>query len=233
MDEGDRLIEQCAANGLERRREAGEIAASLGSQGFATGGELLFPGREILVAGVLLQRRIPLAQGLVVAPPGREEGMFHVEHAPVEKSPAPARTFLEQLVDLGVDDLGRELLGEIRDASGNGAADMPFRAAAGCLDAERDRTDRAQGLAREQKGVFAVGDERIAAAAAKRAAPAQEKGGLEQAGLARGIRADEEIGAGIELELDRGKTAKSLGVKAAEGHPFLRGASASRRTGRC
>ena len=159
--------------------------------------------------------------------------MFHVEHAPVEIPPAPARTFLEQLVDLGVDDLGRELLGQICDASRHGTAHVPFRAAAGCLDAQRNRTDRAQGLAREQKGVFAVRDQRIAAAAAKRAAPAQEKGGLEQAGLARGIRPDEKIGAGIELELDRGKTAKSLGVKTAEGHPLLTGASASRHTGRC
>ena len=102
VDEGDRLIEQCSADGFKRRREAGEIVVPLLGEGFATRGELLFPGRQVLIAGVLLQRRVPLAQGLVVAPPGWEEGMFHVEHA-VEIPPAPARTFLKQLVHLGVD----------------------------------------------------------------------------------------------------------------------------------
>ena len=159
--------------------------------------------------------------------------MFHVEHAPVEISATPTRTFLKQLVDLRIYDLGGKLLGEIRDSRGHGTSDVPFRAAAGCLDSEPDGPGRAEGLAREQEGVLAVGNQRLPAAAAKGAAPAQEKGGFEQAGLARGIRPDEQIGAGIELQLDRSKTAKSLGVKAAEGHPFLRGASASRRTGRC
>jgi hypothetical protein len=93
----------------------GKVVASLGREGFAAGGKLLFPGREVLVARVLLQRRIALAQGLVVSAPGREEAMFHVEHAPVEISPAPARSFFKQLVDLGINDLGRELLGQICD----------------------------------------------------------------------------------------------------------------------
>ena len=102
--------------------------------------------------------------------------------------PAPTRTFLEQLVDFRVDDLGWELLGEIRDARGHGASDMPFRAAAVAWtpSAIGPTGPRALPASRKESSPCAISASRRRLR--KRTAPAQEKGGLEQAGLARGIR---------------------------------------------
>ena len=93
---------------------------------FAAGCQFLLPGGQVVVAGVLFQRGVSLPQRLVVSAPGRQEGWFHVEHAPVEKPAPAARAFLEKLVNLRVDDLRRELFGQVRNACSDGAAHMPF-----------------------------------------------------------------------------------------------------------
>ena len=165
----------------------------------AAGSQLLFPGGKIIVARILLQRRIALTERLLVAPPVRQERRFHVEHAPVQKPAPTARAFLEKLVDFRIDDLRRELLGQVGDTCRNGAAHMPLGAAPGRAHTQRHdagNTDRAAG---QHEGILAVADQGLAPTATEGAPAAQEKRGLEQAGLARGIRSNEEICAGIEL----------------------------------
>src|SRR5688572_3113166 len=94
VDQCDRLVEQSLADRRQRYGQARQIGLALLSQGFAASRELLLPGREILVAAVLFERGIPLAQRLVIAAPVVEERVFHVEHAPVEESPPPAGPLL-------------------------------------------------------------------------------------------------------------------------------------------
>ncbi len=158
--------------------------------------------------------------------------VFHVEHAPVQKPPPPAGSFFQQLVNLGVDDLRWELLRHVRDTRSDCAPDMPFRLRASCAHAKRHAARRAQSLARQKKRVLALGDQQIAPPTAERASAAQEERGLKQAGLARGIRADKKIGAGVKFQLDRSKTSEPLGAESAEWHSRLTGALASRRSAR-
>ncbi len=105
-------------------------------------------------------------------------------------------------MNFGVDDLGGKLLGQVRDAGGNRTAHMPLRAGPAGPDAKHGWRGRCLAQAAQNECVLSVGDQCFAPAAAERSAAAQEKGGFEQAGLARGIRSDEKIDPGIELQLD-------------------------------
>ena len=63
-----------------------------------------------------------------------------------------------------------------------------------------------------------MGDQRFASPASEGSAATQEKGGLEQTGLARSIRSYEKIRAGVEFDLDLCEAAEPLGAKTAEWH---------------
>ena len=105
-------------------------------------------------------------------------------------------------MNFGIDDLGSELFRQIRDAGGDRAPRVPFRAGPARAHAQHRRGGCHQALSRHYECVLAVADKRIAPAAAEGPAAAQEERGLKKAGFARGVRANEEINGWIEFQLD-------------------------------
>ena len=165
MHQGDGLVKQGHTDRVEWRSDTTEESLSLSGEGFAACGEFALPGGEIIVAGILFQRRISLAQRQVIPAPCRQKGVFHVEHAPVEKAAASPRAFFQQLVNLGVDDLRRKLLRKIRDAGRDPTGHMPFRSCARRTHPERRRASDAHGLSGNDEIFLAVGDQCFASAA--------------------------------------------------------------------
>src|SRR5262245_57626802 len=63
------------------------------------------PSADRVVVSAALEGRVSLAQRAMKSLPGKQELRFHVEHTPVEKAASALRSFLDQLVNPGLDDL--------------------------------------------------------------------------------------------------------------------------------
>src|SRR6187397_1068729 len=211
MNQADRLVKQGQSDRIEWRSDTTEESLPLSREGFAACSEFALPGGQIIVAGILFQRRVTLAQRQVIPAPCRQERVFHVEHTPVEKAAASPRAFFQQLVNFGVDDLRRKLLRKIRDAGRDRAGHMPFRSCARRTYPERRRPSDADGSSGNDEILLAVRDQCFAAAA-------PEKSRLEQAGLARSSWPDKQGCGRMQLQLNGRQAAKPLGAKTAEWH---------------
>jgi hypothetical protein len=73
-------------------------------------------------------------------------------------------------------------------------------------------------LARQQKGIRALGDERVSATGSERTSAAQEKNRFQKAGFTGAVRAHEQIRPRVQRQLDARQTSKPLGAETAEGH---------------
>src|SRR5271156_4212823 len=101
-------IQQAARHGRGDWRQLLDVSTtSLGDQ-LAVAHELDVPHRNGPTTLSGFERRIPLAQRLLVALPVLHERMFHVEHSPVDEATPTVGTLLDQAMDLGVDDLYRQ-----------------------------------------------------------------------------------------------------------------------------
>src|SRR5688572_6280057 len=150
--------------------------------------------------------------------------MFHVEHTPVEKSTPSSGSFLQKLVNFRIDNLRGKLFSQVRNPGGRSTSDTPFRIGARCPNTQRYGCRRSLRHGRQKEIVCSVGDQRFASPRTERAAATQEERGLKKAGLARRIRADEQIGFRIEFEFDSRQATKPLGAESAEWHasPYKR-----------
>ncbi len=135
VNESDRFTEKRFADSRKRGSNPLKISRSLSGQHFAARCQFALPCDEVRIRRVLFQRCIPLTQGLVIAAPIQQESLFHVEHAPVEEPAPTTRSFFQELVDLGVNDLSWKLLRQICDPGRRSAPDAPLGIAPRSADA--------------------------------------------------------------------------------------------------
>ena len=87
--------------------------------------------------------------------------MFHVEHAPVQKPAAAAWALLKKLVNFRIDDLWREMFGQLRRRLRRAAADPDFRACPIPANAQRRGRPVLRALPNDQKGPLALLNQRL------------------------------------------------------------------------
>ncbi len=150
--------------------------------------------------------------------PRVQEGVFHVEHAPVQEPPTSVRALLQQLVDLRVDDLRREVAGQLTGARGRSAPDTDLGCPPISADAEHRRPALALDPPDDPEGVLALAHQAFEAPGPKRPATAEEEYGLEQTRLARSIRPYEQVVARIEIEADALEAAELVDLDPRERH---------------
>ena len=183
--------------------------------------KLRIPNRSDGFALASLQGRIPLSKRLLVSLPMRHETWFHVEHAPIKKpSPAP-RTFLDQLMNLGIDDLRRECQSELCQPRRLPSVDPGAKTAFLTLHPHRDAALSRIGLAEDNEPLSTAADEVVEAAGTKGAPPTQQIDGLKNAGLARGVLTTKEGELRIWLELDTLQATEIRHLQASKGHLTL------------
>ena len=226
--------QQPLAHCRQRTGQALKIGGPLPRQGFAGLGQLRVPDAHRHVRQILLECGISLPERLVIALPRRQERVFHVEHTPVQKPPAAARTLLQKLVNFRIDDLWREMFGQLRRRLCRAAADPDLGAPPASPNPERRRGPVLRALSNDQEGPLALLNQRLEPSRTERPAPPKKKQRLEQAGLARGVRSDKKIEMRVELEFHLAQAAKLLDLDPGQRHcAEATGASASRRTGCC
>ena len=153
--------QQPLAHRRQRAGEALKVGGPLPRQGFAGLGQLRVPDAHRRVRQILLECSISLPERLVIALPRRQERMFHVEHAPVQKPAAAARALLKKLVNFRIDDLWREMLGQLRRRLRGAAADPDLGAPPASPNPERRRGPVLRALSNDQEGPLALLNQRL------------------------------------------------------------------------
>src|SRR5690606_38097864 len=121
--------------------------------------------------------------------------MFHVEHAPVDESAALARSSLDQAVNTWIDHIDCETARDLRDGSGGRAVDP-------VLDTVRPKLNAYTAmhipvhipvsvLHVHGKGLASMPGQAASLARSEGSGPTEQEKGLEQAGLARPVGAEE------------------------------------------
>jgi hypothetical protein len=131
-----------------------------------------------------------------------------VERYPVGVTPPKFRAAGHQLMDIRVDDLQRQERRQLRRTSRCVAVDMDFPATLAVPHAQR-RLPRARIYAAKQHKLFVtIAHQVLRACAPKRTSAAQISDGFQNAGLAAGVGAANQVVGWLRPEFDRLKTAK-------------------------
>ncbi|MCY1174005.1 hypothetical protein D9M73_141910 [compost metagenome] len=139
--------------------------------------------------------RVPLAQRLLEALPGRHEALFHVEHSPVEELPTNLRRSFQQTETVRVDQLQRQRFGKLRSAPGIFSVDTNLKFA---LTIPRYpqialATFGKAYLAEHSARRLLVLNDRLQPRTAERTGKTEKMNGLKQAGLSAAVGAVEDI----------------------------------------
>src|SRR6185295_8605911 len=131
----------------------------------------------------LAEGSITLPKGAVESLPGANVIRFHVEHAPIQKSPAAGRPFFDQLVDARIDSLHWKGGGKLRERgdarSSYPSKSLPFEV----FDPDVDQQRTALEFSADAEPRLAAFHHGIQTGRAKGAPAAEEKNGLKKAGL--------------------------------------------------
>ena len=98
---------------VEAGGEVVEVAAAQGVDGARVFVEEFVPGADLGVRPVGAQRGVAVFQGVLVALPGGQEGVFGVEQAVVGKAPPVFGALVDEGEVVGVDDFYRQEAGEL------------------------------------------------------------------------------------------------------------------------
>ena len=175
------------------------------------------------------QPRVPLAQGFLQALPGLQKPWFHVEHTPVEKLPTNLGRAFQQAEAVGIDELNRQGLGQLRRTTGILPVDTNLELT---LTLTRyaeiaQPTIFLAHLTEHGTANLLVLDNRLQPGAAKGTGQPEQMHSLKQTGLAAAIGAKEDIDAGGGGDRHRVQIAHRGDGNTGEGHSAgIRGASA-------
>ena len=146
-----RLKPECQVESDEFGRDLGPVWLQGDHHPLAARGQALpfprhlrFPGPDL--PGPTAQRRIALLERPLIPRPGPGEGMFHVEHRPVEPATTTGRALFDQFVGVRVQGLHWKRQGQFGHGSGGGAIQARDRTAAlapFAADLETQGMDRA------------------------------------------------------------------------------------------
>ena len=164
----------------------------------------------------------------LVAAPDSKEGVFHVEHTPVEQSPPTSRSFLDESMDAGIDHLDREDLCNLGDTGNALACEICASALLAVLHAGDQQTSRCFDTTDDAREIDLRGQQLLALVRAKRAAVSQEVDCLEQARFAGTVLADYARRPRIELETSGPDAAEILDIDRGQ---HIGGGSAQSRIG--
>ncbi len=148
--------------------------------------------------------------------------MFHVEHTPIEESPTLLGRAGNELVRAGLEAGDRgpaQQLGQRDRRPADSRLEGPV--AAGKPDADAGPDGRLN-ISVDAETRRATPDQRVLRPAAERARMRQQVRRFKQRRLAGAVRADEDIPAGIEGELEARKRAKVLEPEFAQPHAKTR-----------
>ncbi len=166
-------------------------------------------------------------QNAVQTLPLGEVTLFHVEHPPVEEASPADGTFLDQLMNAGVDHLNRKRKGKLAQGLSRSTSDPGTQASVVIFDTDSReprvigyRSDNAQALC-------TVPDRSLEARRPERTAASQQKNSLEQSGLARSVGTGNQGQPEIQLELGSFDTAEIVDLKGLKAQrPSIKAASA-------
>jgi hypothetical protein len=194
--------------------------------------ELTLPGGDHLFITAGAKGCIALMKRALISTPDAEELMFHVKHAPVEQATAACRSFFDQPVYTGIDNLDREDFGNLGDAGNPLPRQVGFRSPLAVLNAGNQRPAWRLDSADDAEKVCLGRQQLLALVRAKGTAVSEEIDCLEQARLARAILTDDARRPRIELEMSRTDAAEILDIDRGQHIEIglLRAALASPRT---
>src|SRR6185312_11651847 len=176
-----------------------------------------------------LQRRISLLERELKSLPMLHEPWFHVEHSPVQKPTTAPRSFLDQSMNLGINDL----YGQERRQFGQGGSPctchLPANPSRRTFHSKRDPAGEGINLAKDYESIPTVPDQVFQPPSAKGSSAAEHIQSLQQAGLAGGIGSTDQSKCGIELEIHRLQAAEIRYLHPAQGHG-IKASSASRHS---
>ena len=119
--------------------------------------------------------------------------MFHVKRDPVQVPPALVRRTGHEVVDVGIDNLQRQCLGQLGRAEAAFAVDSNLEPGAAVTHPDLVRPRLVPHPAVKHEFLLAVTDQAGYGRTTKRLAPAQVGNRLEDAGLARPVRATNKV----------------------------------------
>src|SRR5882757_327486 len=115
--------------------------------------------------------------------------MFHVEHTPIQESASTTRTFLNQPMDFRIYNLNRKRRGKLGERRHSFAGHLCAHSLCGPLNPHSHTPFRRLGLSIDDKPLATRTNQILEPSGAERSTPPQHVNGLEEAGLARCIRA--------------------------------------------
>lgn len=152
--------------------------------------------------------------------------MFHVKHTPVEESPAAGRSFLDQAMYAGVDDLDREDLGDLGDAGNPLAGEIGASPLLAIFDARDqlatwrlDASDDAEKVSLRRKQLLAL-------IRPERATVREKVDRLQQARFTRAVLSHDSCCLRIELQVSSADATEILDID--RGQHMARGLDQSR-----
>ena len=131
-----------------------------------------------------------------------DEGWFHVEHAPVQKSAPATRALLDESVHLGINDLDRQRGGELGQGAHSFAGQFGANARGGSFNPHADSAARNLRFAENQEAFRSGPNQMVQAPRPERPATPKDINGLEQTRLAGRVRSADERE--LRVELHRG-----------------------------
>src|SRR6185312_14377803 len=150
-----------------------------------------------------LQRRVSLLERELESLPMLHEPWFHVEHSPIQESATAPWAFLDQSMDLGIDDLHRQERRQLGQGGCTRTCHLSANSRRGSLHAERHPAIKGIDFAKDDKFISAVPDQMFQPPSAKGSSAAEHIQCFEQAGLAGRIGSADQSKLGIKLEIRR------------------------------
>src|ERR1700677_1509837 len=154
---------------------------------FAGAQQVAIPYRNHGPGLARLQGRIALFEDLLITLPVSHEGLLHVEHTPIQETPAAARAFLNEAMHLGIDNLNRQEQCQLGQGGGLIPVDLRADPLSRTFDSHGHAPVRRTPRAEDNESFGPMATEMLQTPRAKGAAAAQDINGLEQAGLARRV----------------------------------------------
>ncbi len=185
-----------------------------------------------------LQDCVSLAQHPPIATPGRQIGMFHVEHAPIQESTPLSRATFHQLMQPRTNRLYPKGRRQIKKPLPVGAVNTDLKATivishAQTMATRLTRPGASRTLAKYRQTRLAALHKLTQLTGTKGPPTAQQKDRLQQAGLSRAIRSKEIVAPRMQREIGLRYAAHAFNTNPAEGHevssaPITRRAGQSR-----
>ena len=142
-----------------------------------------------------------------------------MKHAPVEPGATRLGTTGQQVEAIGMDQLHRQQLGEIRQTLGLGPGNLELGVAILLLgEADGNRTPLELALGEQDKSLLALANDSPGKMSAKGAAQAKVVNGFQHAGLAAAIAAHQDVEAGRQLQAGVLDVAKVVELEFDQGH---------------